>query len=377
MPSFHTSLQRILHELAAKKAHPHAIMEIQRGDGSVVFSGAAGQADASGRRMTTDVPWFIASIDKTMTATVVLQLHEEELLNINDKLVDHLPQDVVQGIHTLKGVDHVPAITLRHLLGHGSGLADWLEDAPKGGKALVEELTTTGDRELPLHEAMERVRGMKPHFAPSPIMQGGQRIRYCSTNYMLLNAIIEARTGLALHEVFRSRLFEPLRMRHTWLAGWHAPLEACPEPGMLWFGAGPLEIPQLIKSIHSIYSTGGDLIRFLHAVVTGTAFRDPTTYTRMSGTFNRFGLPTDMAALRNPSWPIEYALGIKRFQIPRWLPPFRHMPAVIGHTGSTGSWLFHCPELDLYLAGTVDQGTAGAVPYGLVPKVLEVIRKAL
>ena len=376
MPDITTSLQQLLDRLAANKAHPHAILEVQRGDGSMVFSGAAGPADASGRPMTTGTPWFIASIDKTMTATVVMQLHEEGLLHIDDKLVDHLPHDVVQGIHTLKGVDHVPSITLRHLLGHGSGLADWLEDRPNGGKALVEEITTTGDRALPLHEAMELVRRMKPHFAPRQVEQGDQRIRYCSTNYMLLNAIIEARTGQALHEAFRNRLFEPLSMRHTWLAGWHEPLEAVREPGMLWFGTGPLEIPQLIKSIHSIYSTGGDLIRFLRAVVTGRAFRHPDTYALMSGTFNRFGLPTDMASLRNPSWPIEYALGLKRFQIPRWLPPFRHVPAVIGHTGSTGSWLFHCPELDLYITGTVDQGTAGAVPYRLVPKVLEVMRKA-
>lgn len=345
-------------------------MEIQRGDGTVLFSGAAGVADASGRPMTTDVPWFIASIDKTMTATVVMQLHEEGLLSIDDKLVDHLPQDVVQGIHTLKGADHVPSITLRHLLGHGSGLADWLEDKPKGGKALVEELKSSGDRELPLHDAMDRVRRMTPHFAPRPIGQGGQRIRYCSTNYMLLNAIIEARTGKPLHDAFRERLFAPLGMRHTWLSGWHDPLEPTPPPGDLWFGPGPLPIPKLIKSIHSMYSTGPDLIRFMRGIVQGKAFRRPDTYALMTGTFNRFGLPTDMAALRNPSWPIEYGLGIKRFQIPRWLPPFRHIPALIGHTGSTGSWLFHCPELDIYLAGTVDQGTSGAVPYRLMPMVL-------
>lgn len=52
-----------------------------------------------------------------------------------------------------------------------------------------------------------------------------------------------------------------------------------------------------------------------------------------------------------------------RFALPRWLTPFRRVPAVVGHTGSTGSWLFYCEELDVLLAGTVDQGTAGAVPF--------------
>jgi D-alanyl-D-alanine carboxypeptidase len=63
-------------------------------------------------------------------------------------------------------------------------------------------------------------------------------------------------------------------------------------------------------------------------------------------------------------------LGIKRFQIPRHLPPFRRRPAVIGHSGASGSWLFYCPERDLYTAGTVDQATAASVPFRLAPKML-------
>jgi D-alanyl-D-alanine carboxypeptidase len=376
MPEIEASLRRLLDRLAARPLHPHAVLEVQRGDGSVIFSGAQGRADAGGRPMTTDTPWFIASIDKTMTATVVLQLHEEGLLHIDDEMVEHLPRDVVAGIHVRRGNDHTPRISLRQLLGHGSGLADWLEDTPKGGKAFVEELRQRGDVGLELGTAMALVRRMTAHFAPRPVEQGGQRIRYSSTNYMLLNAIIEARTAKPLHEVFRERLFAPLGLRHTWLAGWHTAMDPTPAAADLWFGPGPLAIPKLVQSIHSLYSTGSDLIRFMRGIVQGTAFRKPDTYALMTARFNRFGFPKDKAALRNPSWPIEYALGLKRFQIPRWLPPFRKMPAVIGHTGSTGSWLFHCPALDLYIAGTVDQGHAGAVPYRLVPNVLELMRKA-
>ncbi len=107
----------------------------------------------------------------------------------------------------------------------------------------------------------------------------------------------------------------------------------------------------------------------------GKVFRKPDTYALMTAQFNRFDFPTDMAALRNPNCPIEYALGMNRFQPPRWLPPFRRIPALYGHTGSSGSWLFNCPELDLYNTGTVDQGTTGAVPYRLVPKILSVMQR--
>ncbi|MBU1475691.1 MAG: hypothetical protein KJ768_12605 [Acidobacteria bacterium] len=93
--------------------------------------------------------------------------------------------------------------------------------------------------------------------------------------------------------------------------------------------------------------------------------------------WKRFGQPLDSAALRAPSWPIEYGLGMMRFALPRAFTPFRPIPPVIGHTGSTGSWLFCCPAYNLLLAGTVDQATAGAVPFRtVVPKVLRAVGDA-
>jgi hypothetical protein len=55
------------------------------------------------------------------------------------------------------------------------------------------------------------------------------------------------------------------------------------------------------------------------------------------------------------------------------IAPFGRVPPLIGHTGSTGSWLFHCPQRDLLFAGTVDQATAGALPFRFVPKLLRAL----
>jgi len=49
------------------------------------------------------------------------------------------------------------------------------------------------------------------------------------------------------------------------------------------------------------------------------------------------------------------------------------MPPVLGHTGSTGCWLFYCPELDTYLAGSVNEVTAAPVPFRMVPKMLSIV----
>ncbi|MEU4324751.1 serine hydrolase domain-containing protein [Nonomuraea dietziae] len=44
------------------------------------------------------------------------------------------------------------------------------------------------------------------------------------------------------------------------------------------------------------------------------------------------------------------------------------------HSGATGTWLFHCPELDLHLVGTVDQTKGQAIPFRFMARCLGVWR---
>jgi CubicO group peptidase (beta-lactamase class C family) len=131
-----------------------------------------------------------------------------------------------------------------------------------------------------------------------------------------------------------------------------------------------------MRSMRGIYSTAEDTLTFLRHVVSGDVFDERETFASMQRPWNRFGFPLDRAALRLPGWPIEYGMGIMRFRLPRFLTPLHRLPAVIGHTGSTGCWLFYCPEWDMLLAGSVDEVTAGAVPYRVVPKILEILRSS-
>jgi hypothetical protein len=80
--------------------------------------------------------------------------------------------------------------------------------------------------------------------------------------------------------------------------------------------------------------------------------------------------------MRSPSWPIEYGFGIMRFRLPRVFTLMRPLPTALGHTGSTGCWLFYCPQWDMLLAGSVDEVTAGAVPYRIIPKILNILRSS-
>ena len=367
-------LQDLLRRLLSRKNVRHAIIAVESDDGNFRWCGAGGDATPDGTPMREDVPFHIASIDKMYTASVVLRLHERDHIGLDEPIRSYLPRSMVAGLHRFRGVDYSDAITIRHLLGHTSGLADCLEDRPKGGRSLMEHLFSQGDMAFTIDDLARIVRDdLVPHFPPQPVDAPRQRVRYSDTNYQLLIAIVEAVTGQRLHRSFEEMILAPLGLRHTHMFGYSRPLEPTPEPAAVLFDGEPLDIPLALRSFPSVYSTASDCLTFMRALTRGQLFDDPATFALMQQRWNRFGFPFDAVALRSPGWPVEYGLGLMHFRLPRIFNSLHRMPAVIGHTGSTGCWLFHCPQLGLLLCGTVDEASAGAVPYRFVPKLLRVL----
>ncbi|TVQ36796.1 MAG: class A beta-lactamase-related serine hydrolase [Spirochaetaceae bacterium] len=254
-----------------------------------------------------------------------------------------------------------------------SGLPDWLEDRARGKLPLIDRLFAGNDRSFDIEAVAAVVRDeLTPHFPPQDLHAAKPLVRYSDTGFQLLMAIIESVTGRKLPDIYRQEIIDPLGLLSTWLP-------ECPPgdtpiaPSTLWAGDQLLELPLALESIRDIYSTTADLILFLRAVVSGSLFENPQTAAIMYGNFRRFSRFWDRSAFRLPQSPIEYGAGMMRLALPRALTPLRRIPAVIGHTGSTGSWLFYCRELDLYLAGCVDQATAAPLPFRFVPRVLHEI----
>jgi D-alanyl-D-alanine carboxypeptidase len=365
-------LEEVLRSVVSRRSIRHAIMAVESGDGSFRWHAAGGMTNGS--PATPDQPLYIASIDKLYNATIALRLSEDGSLLLDEPITSFLPETITRGLHRIGGEDHTGRITVRHLLAHASGLGEWLEDAPKGEPSLLERIVEEGDREIAVEEIAAHVRDrLKPHFPPQDLSGPRPGVRYCDTNYILLARIIEVVAGKPLREVHEDILIEPLDLRHTFFLGRTEPRSPTPPPTPLRAGGASLNVPLILRSINSIYSTASDSIAFLRGLMQGRIFRNPETLQLMQANWNRFGFPGDRAALRAPNWPIEYGLGIKRFRLPRLLTPLRPVPAVVGHTGSTGCWLFYCPDLDLFLSGSVDEVTAGALPYRVVPRILRIM----
>ncbi len=376
-------LDALLDDLIARKDIHSAVLSVVSGSGDFRWAGARGEVSPGGAPMAPTTPWFVASITKLFIASLVMRMAEDGELALEDRIVDRLPASITDRLHVLDGDDRTDQITVEHLLAHASGLADFIEDypsTPRGGGAdrrnLVEILVKDGDRAWSLDDTARWVRErLRPHFVPQRLDEPRIRIRYSDTNYQLLIGIIEARRDAAFSTVLEDLILNPLGLEDTWLPG--HPRRSGPEPDVaaLYAGEEVVRLPRFLAAIADLNSTCEDLLRFFRAAVGGRLFRDARTWQRAQSRWHRFSLPLDRAALRQPSWPIEYGLGVMRVRVPRLITPLQPLPQVVGHTGSTGTWLFHAPEPDLYFTGSVSQMTAGAVPFKVFPRVLRAVAR--
>ncbi len=369
-------LEELLRGVAKSSRGKQAIIAVDAPKQAFRWIGSAGKT-VEGEPVVENTPFFIASIDKLYNATIAMMLVESGKLDLDQSICAYLPETLTRGLHQYGGRDRTAAITLRHLLTHTSGLPDWFEDYPKGGSSLANIVLAEGDRMLSIEELADHVRDrLRPHFPPQDLTGTRPKMRYSDTNFILMVEIIEAVTGLPLHAVHQRMLYEPFELSQTYFYNQSQPLIPPSSPMVLRVNGQPLHIPLLIQSVKGIYSTAADMMKFINRLMKREVFANPETLTAMTRNWRRFGFPMDRAALRSPNWPIEYAIGMMRFRVPRVFTPLEPMPAVFGHTGSTGCWLFYCPELEVAISGSVEDAAAGAVPFGTTPKILKILLQA-
>ncbi|MCD8509363.1 MAG: beta-lactamase family protein [Bacillus sp. (in: Bacteria)] len=366
-------LDELLEQLMGMKGVKHALMAVEKRDGSFSWKGAKGIANPDGIPMEVDTPFWIASITKLYTASCILKLHETGRLSIDDLVMDYLPDSLLRGVHVISGDDYYDQLTIRHLLSHSSGIPDYLEVKPKGEKTIIDKALEGEDMAWSLEDSLEIIRKVnKPLFPPQNVSNSKYRIRYSDTNFQMLIAIIETVTNKTIDEVFREMLFQPLNLVNTFHPG-SEPLEPIGPVATVWIEDTPFDNkPQAMRAFGDLNSTAQDLIKFMRALMNGEVFDKPETLQLMRGNWQTFGFGLSLLA---PGWPIQYGLGMMRFQMPRLLAPFRPMPDVIGHTGAVGSWLFYCEKLDVIVTGTVSQVTAAPAPFKIVPKLLRVLEE--
>jgi D-alanyl-D-alanine carboxypeptidase len=236
---------------------PGVIALVRHGDRTVRVAGGHANLATRSRLRVTD-RYRVGSATKTFVATVVLQLTGEGRLGLSDSVERWLPGLVPGG----------GAITVRQLLNHTSGLADY---APDEDDTFIRGVLADRHRVWTPGELVAIATAQPPLFAP------GARWSYSNTGYILLGLIVEAATGNPLETELRTRLFAPLRLRATSfdsrarIAGRHA-------HGYSRVGARRrFDISILDQTwagaAGAIVSTVGDLARFHRGLLGGRVLR--------------------------------------------------------------------------------------------------------
>ncbi|MFC8126143.1 serine hydrolase domain-containing protein [Streptomyces sp. NPDC057302] len=219
-----------------------------RDPGANTGPGSGRSTDAAIRIRRTD-HFRVGSITKTFIATVVLQLAAEHRLSLSDPVDLHLP-GLIRGKH-LDG----RALTLRALLTHTSGLADYTTDT----KGLV-----------PLTPA-EAVRTALAHPATAP-----GRWSYSNTNYVVLGMVIQQVTGRSYATETERRVITPLRLSGTSFPGNRTTL---PSPHGRAYTSGGRDVtalnPRVAGAAGELVSTLADLDRFYSALLAGRLLPAP------------------------------------------------------------------------------------------------------
>jgi len=190
-------------------------------DGRVVYQHAVGWIDkASGRRMTPNALFRIASQTKAVTTVAILSLVEEGKIGVDDPVSRWIPAfaHTTVAVKSDTGPAIVPAkraITIRDLLTHTSGISTGLDPlvarayAAKGLGSEAGFWWYFADKEETICTTMERLATLP--FSAQP----GERWLY-GYSIDVLACVAERASGMPLDQLVRERITGPLKMTDTY-----------------------------------------------------------------------------------------------------------------------------------------------------------------
>lgn len=155
--------------------------------------------------LENDHLFLMASVSKVVTATALLQLEEEGLFELDDKINDYLSFNVISPSHPTTD------ITFRMLLTHTSGIEDsdalydqyyYGEDSPTSLSFYIKNyLAVEGD----YYDSSDNFYGFKP----------GTKHEYTNAGNALIGVLVEEISGIEFNLYCKENIFNPLNMSNT------------------------------------------------------------------------------------------------------------------------------------------------------------------
>lgn len=185
MTTLHGELEKELNTYIQLQKSPGVSAAVSL-DGSIVYSGQAGFSNLElGAQTSADSVFRIGSLTKQFTAAAIMKLQENNRLNINDSILDHL-SGIPSSWRTVK---------IENLLNHTSGIPSYTNFPSdiSGRDGLIEH-----------KDVIDIIRNKNLEFNP------GYKWHYSNSNYYLLGMIIEKVSGKNYDQFLTEDLLSPL-----------------------------------------------------------------------------------------------------------------------------------------------------------------------
>jgi CubicO group peptidase (beta-lactamase class C family) len=192
---FASRVDSIVENAGVKEKDPGvAVLVIKKG--KTTLCKTYGMAELRGqRKLTNETPIELASLSKTFTGVLTMQLVNEGKLDLRDDIRKHLPELPQYGGGAIQVLD---------LLHHTSGLPLYTQFQNQ-----------TSAKFIGLEDVVNEFSKQKDKF-PS-LFKCGDKYDYSNTNYMLLALIIQRLTKKSYSDIIRERIFVPCDMQDSWV----------------------------------------------------------------------------------------------------------------------------------------------------------------
>jgi CubicO group peptidase (beta-lactamase class C family) len=163
-------------------------------DSRIIYQHSFGYADAERQLLNSEHTTFnLASVSKIFTAVAILQLKQKGKLGLDDPYVKYFPDFPW------------PAITLRQLLSHTSGLPD--------NQIFEKPYQQDPGKIYTLNDLIPAFRNDKRGLLFKP----GEKYSYSNTGFGLLALLVEKRSGMKFQDYLKKYIFQPAGMAHTYI----------------------------------------------------------------------------------------------------------------------------------------------------------------
>lgn len=302
---------------------------LSRPSSSRIFQGRV-HSDTHGLSVTgssidPDMPFHGASIGKTMTATMIHSLSHTGELGLDDRLTSYIPAERLAGLFASPSDE----VTIRDLLGHTSGVADYAEGTVLSGPRFRTAVRDYPNKMWEPHELLDFTALNQKPVGPRGTFS------YSDTGYVLLGLIVEHVTGMQFSKALETLIFQPLGMDSSYLMFGHRERTAIAPARFGRFDVSDTNILSIDWAGGGVVTTTSDLVRFQRALWAGELID--------SDMANEMAIPRHR--LRTG---ITYGLGMMNIRLGDFYFPARKLPPLVGHLGILGTSMLYDRDNDVH-----------------------------